>query len=881
VRRNGTGGDQFDVTWLKPGDTTTTLANSITNIEAKYIIPELPTNVALSITTNPVSATVVQGRPTNISAFAVGTPTFMGVQWYKDGQPATNVASTSRTLTFASAALSDSGTYYAIFTNLTGSVQTPSVTLTVTPDTTAPTLVSATTTVGTTVTMTFSEALNATNSVVLANYVLTNLNGSTIVATNASLSTDGTVVTLMLSSQVTTNFTIKINNVTDLAGNKVSSDLKIGYYLGLAANLIAYWPLDTNVGMTTPDKASGYDMTLSGVNTNTDILPGKVGNCFYFNGSSYAVYKAATNDSIPAVAKQKNFTVAMWVKCKGTGQSDKRFFYEGYNAALGGNANQPFFGFQTHGSGTDDKCYNYIRQDTGTLRATKPGTTATMLDGTWHHLVWSQATTITATATNVAATCYVDGVADTGMIGAATNGISATVECLGALYRTAAQGNTVCYLDEVAIWGRALTAYEAGLVYTNGVPAAVVIPQALAIKSFKSEFPAATAGSAITLSWAVSKDATSVVITPDVGDVTSVTSAGLGSVVITPTTTKTYTLTITRSAESLTQTLTVPVINSVAAGWTLIDNFDRYDVGRLPTSFWAPYIDNTNMVVEYNGNKMVGATFGAIQSMDLGSYTIHEGEIATLFTRFIATNTATFSNDNFAIVLSDVSPRYAGESWGTLGPGIKFHNPNPSGEVQLYAKDGYLLADGVTTNTVETNANFAVEVGSVYNIWVDITNDTVANQDKFSVYVAKEGTAERTLIFEQLRSERAPVDTSIFGPVKPNLTALFLSSLNSSGATLLFDDLYLSFNAYNSTVPAPYGYTSIIGGEKPTLSAVLSGADVVISWNANNGAGFTLQAADTVTGTFSDVPATPTTVGTTTSVTIPASDAAKFYRLKQ
>jgi len=881
IHHNGTGSDQCDVTWAKSDSAAlpTTFANGITNIQAKYIIPELPTNYTLAITNQPTNASGYQGRTVILSSGAYGVPTYVSVQWYKNGLAV--AGATNAIYTNTSVKLSDAGTYYAVFSNYIASVQSASATLTVTPDTTPPTATLVWTTLGNSVIVNFSEQLDASSATTYANYVLTNKAGAVVAITNAVLDTTASNVTLYVGTQLTTNFTLTISGVKDLASNTIVKVTKPGYYYGAAYGMISYWPLDTNVGFTTPDVIRGYDFTLYGMTTNssgavTNLVPGVKGNCLYFNGTSCGYYLASSNDAIPVISKQKNFTISLWVKADGTAQNDARFFYEGYNASLGGSANQPFWSLQTLNSA---HVYTYIRQDSGTVRWFKPASTASPLDGAaWHHILWTETTSIDG-ANTVTANCYIDGVRDTGMEGSATNGISATVEAIGAFWRQSIGGGTKCYIDEVALWNRALGADEIQLVYTNGVPTPVIIPQTLVIKSFTAQLPAVAAGTPVTLNWSVSKDATQITITPDVGDVTAATSAGLGSVTLTPTATKTYTLTVTRGVESITQTLQVPVVASVAAGWELIDNFDRYTAGASLGSPWVTYIDGTFNVVNYNGNNMVGAGGSAIQGLNLGAFSIPENQVGTLFYRFIATNAAAQSNDQFYVGLSDLTPRYAGEAWGTIGDGVSIENPVDV--PVMVTKDGFYLDGGTTTtNTTYTNASYSFANGQVYNVWIDITNDTVANLDKYDVYVAADGS-ERTLVFSQIRSDRNPIDTSIYGPVQTGLLRVFLDSQNASGSTLLIDDLYLSFGSFRSTVPAPFGFTPLVGGVKPTITAVVSGNSIILSWDAANGAGYTLQSSATVDGTFTADSATPTTTGSTTSVTIPLSGTAKFYRLKQ
>jgi len=66
------------------------------------------------------------------------------------------------------------------------------------------------------------------------------------------------------------------------------------------------------------------------------------------------------------------------------------------------------------------------------------------------------------------------------------------------------------------------------------------------------------------------------------------------------------------------------------------------------------------------------------------------------------------------------------------------------------------------------------------------------------------------------------------------------------------------------------------------LTISLAGENVLLSWPTNNGAGFTLQGnSDLGTGSWANVSATITINNGVYQTTIPASNAATFYRLRR
>jgi hypothetical protein len=135
-------------------------------------------------------------------------------------------------------------------------------------------------------------------------------------------------------------------------------------------------------------------------------------------------------------------------------------------------------------------------------------------------------------------------------------------------------------IDDVALWNRALEPAEITSLFQDGTPVPFTKAQPLAVRSFKADFPAVAVGDSVTLRWDVTKNV-KVEIDRGIGDVTAQTVAGLGSIEVTLPSTRTFNMTLTRGEETVSQALTVYAIDGVAEGWTLIDNFDRYDLGLL------------------------------------------------------------------------------------------------------------------------------------------------------------------------------------------------------------------------------------------------------------------------------------------------------------
>jgi hypothetical protein len=435
--------------------------------------------------------------------------------------------------------------------------------------------------------------------------------------------------------------------------------------------------------------------------------------------------------------------------------------------------------------------------------------------------------------------------------------------------RAAGQAYFTGMIDDVAVWNRALTAAEVADLYAQGTPVPPPVTQPLAIHKFSADLAAVAQGDPVTLRWDISKDADKVEIQPEIGDVTARTAAGAGSVQVTLQTSVSYTLTARRGNEVLTQSLSVAAISGVAPGWALLDNFDRYPVGNLPAPWAAP---GGASVVDVNGNRMLSVGVNqALCALPLTTLSVPEGQRTTLFARFYLPDAVDASGIDEIMGLTDKGLRFLSDELGDFGPGIRMQNPN--GDPQIGTENG-------NGNPLEF-ATMTFQPKTVYNLWIDITNDTVANGDLVSIYAAKDGGASRTTLFSGYRSNRNPNDASILGPTRPDLIYLIVGA-NTATSTVYFDDFYLSKSGYNGTVPHAFGFTQAVVPSAPvSLSAVLSGNNVVISWPKNAGTGYTLEWASSVNGIWSALGVTAVDAGANSTVTVPTSESMRFFRLQK
>jgi len=631
-------------------------------------------------------------------------------------------------------------------------------------------------------------------------------------------------------------------------------------------SIISYWPLDTVLGNKTPDLVSGYDMTLVNMEP-TNVVAGKFGNAFLFDNASQSMLTRLHNpgDALP-IYQFSDFTVSAWVQ--GPYQSDHRVYAE-----CSTTNNNPMFDFGTHRDGTDGTVDIYIRDDSGATPGDHRHSSGTAWDYVfWHNIVYAQRDIGNG---NMKAQLWVDGMLDPVVL-YPVRPLTPNNTAIGGILRASASAWYTGLIDEVAVWNRALSPEEVGILQVTSITNPPSRLQPLAINKFGADLPAVVAGATTTLRWDVSKDATQVSI-DTLGDVTAQTSVGIGSTNVTLTQTTTYVLTVNRGADTLSATTSVAVVEGVAAGWNILDDFNQYPQGNLfANGYWNDTSGNSAKVLAVNGNNAVSNSLGGgIVYLNLGNLTVTENQARTLFFRIIP-GPGNASGATNIVGLTDKSQRGYGDEWLNIGPVLyaaAFTNDLIGATTNAWylgARNGY--TGGNTSNPIDYPGP-ALEPGVVYNVWIDITNAPLGNflflSDTFSVYVQKEGdSSPRTVVFQDYMSDRDPfyID-DVLGGMLPNLDKLVVMD-NTSAFSAAFDDFYLSTGGYNSTVPVAYTRVEVPPGP---LSIGMTGGQIEIRWTDG-----VLQQTSSLTGQWSDVPGNPTSPYTTTP-----SGSGMFYRARR
>lgn len=550
----------------------------------------------------------------------------------------------------------------------------------------------------------------------------------------------------------------------------------------LARGLVSHWPLDEMRGTKTPDIVSGYDMDIFNL-TEDDVVEGKNGNAFSFDNARNTMLSRVHNSGEKLPANQhSSFTISMWVNVAGQGQNDLRVFSEGSTLN-----NNPLFNIGTHNQGADGTVDFFIRNSVGgwgTVNHIHSDQEA--FDGEWRHLVYME--------DGGARSLYIDGSLDSLEIAERPEGeFPVNNTSIGGIQRSVQSHWVTGLIDDVAIWNRALTEDEIAEVGV-AVPEVPEPPPSPLKIAFGAEYSSVASGSNVLLTWEVNPDVV-IDIQPGIGNVNGSTEFGTGSIEAQVDEDTTFTMTITRDDQTLEASVTVLAVSGVAEGWSLVENFEALSGGQINGQGRWKNAEGRADVIELGGNNVISPMGNnALSNLKLGSFESEEDSESTLFFRFYLDNS--FSPGGINIGLTEKTLRFASDAGGNLGPYVRINKAEGFVPAEIQARNG-------VGGAYESAPDIEVESGKVYNVWVDITNDTIENGDLFQVYFNEDGEDDRVLIFEDFIGDRNPAGSGALGAVKPNLTDLFIVSRDgtTSGGSFFFDDFYLSLDGLLDTVP--------------------------------------------------------------------------------
>lgn len=110
-----------------------------------------------------------------------------------------------------------------------------------------------------------------------------------------------------------------------------------------------------------------------------------------------------------------------------------------------------------------------------------------------------------------------------------------------------------------------------------------------------------------------------------------------------------------------------------------------------------------------------------------------------------------------------------------LGPFVDFSNDPGGAGLQMAA------ANGVLSPAERLDA--LLDRDAIYNVWIDVHNDTIQDGDRYSVHLQKEGVSGRMLVADGFVSDRSPEGSGVLGPTGPDLNALFVVTGSLQSAT--------------------------------------------------------------------------------------------------
>jgi len=212
LQKEGGGGDNLAVRWQLP------------NATIEEPIPGTRLSPFTGLATSPPT---ISGQPTNTTVMEGSSANFyiqtsnldtLVYQWQRNSN---NIpGATSSTLTLAAVALTNSGSFYrCVLSNSLGLTISSNATLTVTPDTVAPLLLSAASAGYSGVRVTFSEPVQPLTATNPANYVITNSAG-TLAVIGANFGASNQTIVLTTANQTPGNrYVLTVNNVRDASSN--------------------------------------------------------------------------------------------------------------------------------------------------------------------------------------------------------------------------------------------------------------------------------------------------------------------------------------------------------------------------------------------------------------------------------------------------------------------------------------------------------------------------------------------------------------------------------------------------------------------------------------------------------------------------------------
>ena len=231
--------------------------------------------------------------------------------------------------------------------------------------------------------------------------------------------------------------------------------------------LISHWPLDV-FGTTSPDVTAKRN-DLYPIGMDPTFLTGGVLSAIHFHSPMLPERPIISFSSTP-IGMASPFIITPPTRSlfgeRQSSQADRRVYAESST-----NNNNPLFTIGTPNTGASGGVDIYIRNDGGGALLEHAKSSLVAFDNSWHHVAWVD--------NNGFGSIYVDGIKDPAAFNYVKTGLTLNVTALGTVYRTNAQALFTGSIDDVAVWGRSLSASEIQFVMTNSLPAPVLVATAV------------------------------------------------------------------------------------------------------------------------------------------------------------------------------------------------------------------------------------------------------------------------------------------------------------------------------------------------------------------------------------------------------------------
>jgi len=350
----------------------------------------------------------------------------------------------------------------------------------------------------------------------------------------------------------------------------------------------------------------------------------------------------------------------------------------------------------------------------------------------------------------------------------------------------------------------------------------------------------------------------------------------VGSTTVTVSSNTTYTLTIQKGAQIVSNSITITTVSGVAPNWEYVGGFNDLPANQILASqgnwlstFSTPIsatLDPAIVLSTLGGNNVLGISGQGTLSMgNLGHISSTVGNSNTLFFRFylrssindvLSTNV---SDPNFNVIpdedvsvgLTEINPFDVTSLTGTdRGPAVRIirNTGGAGGPIDLQAQIGAQSSTGFSwISNVDPNG---LQTNVIYNVWIDTyntNNDATANVSQyFSVRVQIGGDSGTvTNLFDLQPADETSAHTETL-----DKAFIAMNKISDPGTNVvLLDDVYISTSGFNHTVPVAAGSFALGTPTAPSSininSASKSGNSIILNWTPTPAGSFTYSVLST------------------------------------